>query len=248
MWRSFGKNSLFCAIFFLCSCKRSQEDRPAILYLASSLLPLKSSIETLAKKPLDLKFLSSSAIAQQLSQGAPCDGVVVADEEWQNFLNEKKFVDAKITVIATNSLVLASKQPQEKTFELSSLAQLSEKIILADPAYVPLGKYTEASLRKLGLFEKLKNHFILTHSAQMAVMLLKEGAASWAFLYQSDVDNQQIFKIVSIDKSMHEKIIYPFMVCVEGKEEYRKDIEKILLSTEFKSALKERGFGVPDEC
>src|SRR5690606_31687012 len=128
--------------FLLSSCTRSQENRPAILYLASSLLPLKSSIETLSQVPIELKFLSSSAIAQQVSQGAPCDGVVLADDEWQQFLSDKNLVGSEVKIIATNSLVLAGRTKLKNSLlTLQSLALSGQKIILADPNYVPLGRY-----------------------------------------------------------------------------------------------------------
>jgi molybdate transport system substrate-binding protein len=245
MWWGFIKNSFLVCAIFLGSCKRSEENRPAILYLASSLLPLKSSIEALAQKPLHLEFLSSAAIAQKISQGALCDGVVLADEEWQKFLADKNLVNPERKIIATNSLVLASKK--KVTSGLLSLLHSSQKIIIADPAYVPLGRYTQMALEKLDLFDKLKTRFVLAHSAQMALILLKQDAAALAFLYQSDVDKREVFSVANIDKNLHVQIIYPFLVCRNAQREHQKDIENILLSTAFNEALRKYGFGVIDD-
>lgn len=240
MWWGSIKNSLFLALVFLCSCKR-HEERGAILYLASSLLPLKTTIERGAKKPLELKFLNSAAIAQQIAQGAPCDAVVVADEEWSTFLLKKNLVAPDVKIFATNALVVASNKTISAVAPIEDLFKL-EKIILADPSFVPLGRYSKAALEKLGIFHMVKTRLILAHSAQMAVLLLEQGAANFALLYRSDIDNKKIFAVAPIDAQLHPPILYPFLVCQGAQAGHAREITALLMSKTIQETLKEKGF------
>lgn len=241
MWWGSIKNSLFLALIFFCSCKR-HEERGAILYVASSLLPLKTTIERGAKKPLELKFLNSAAIAQQISQGAPCDAVVVADQEWSAFLLEKNLVRPDVKIFATNALVVASNKAIPNAAPIKDLFASQEKIILADPSFVPLGRYSKAALEKLGMFHFLKTRLILAHSAQMAVLLLEQGAANFALLFRSDIDNKKIFAVAPIASELHPPILYPFLVCQGAQAGHAREITAVLMSKTVQARLKEKGF------
>ncbi len=247
----FIKNSLLIILFGCVSCKKKDEDRPAILYLASSLLPLAPAIEKAAKNsPLQLKFLSSAAIALQVSEGAPCDALVLADRLWQKHLLEKKLIEEKTRILITNELVLASTKEAKKeifvkTFSWHQMieAYSDQKLILADPNYVPLGRYSKIALENARLTPMITTA-IMAHSAQMALLLLKQKAASWAILYRSDIDHHNIVELALIKEFFNEAIEYPFVICRHAQEKHRQLIEKILLSDDFKMALRRHNFGV----
>lgn len=194
-----------------------------------------------------MKFLNSSAIAQQIEQGFPCDVVIVADNKWQNFLIERNLVDSHSKIFARNNLILAKNNSQTIFLTLEKLISKHEKIIVADPDYVPLGSYTKSALVTLGLFKQLEKNFIKAHSAQVARLLLKEGAANFAFLYASDVDNKNIFQATFIDAKLHPPIIYPLLQCKKSQKNHAHLLNSFLMSDEMQKILKNNGFGAARE-
>lgn len=250
MWWAFIRNSFLIFLFMCGACKKAEQHRPAILYLASSLGPLVPYIQKAAKNStLHIKVLSSSAIAQEVALGAPCDGLVLADRVWQSYLYDRKLIDPTAKIVATNALVLATTVEESNNFITGPswqqlLARHSDrKLILADPEYVPLGRYSKMALKRAGMTKRIENA-VIAHSAQMALVLLKQKAASLAILYQSDVDNKEIVALAPLKDSLTEKIAYPYVLCTQAKEEHRRLLDGILLSAEFREHLKRSHFGV----
>lgn len=120
MWWASIKNSFLIALLVSAlACQRSAPPA-ARLYLASSLMPLADDIERMAKDklPIDLIFLSSSVIAKQIEQGAPCEAAILADDRWRDHLLASGFVTDQVRVVASNTLVLAglakAERPQDQ--------------------------------------------------------------------------------------------------------------------------------------
>src|SRR5271170_6047065 len=85
----------FIPLFFAMACKQAENAGKARLYLASSLASLASDIDQLSRGSIEAIFLTSSAIARQIKEGALCDGVIVADEVWRDFLLKHHAVEPK---------------------------------------------------------------------------------------------------------------------------------------------------------
>ena len=253
---AFLKNSLLwlfmLALGFISCTLKPKAKTSARLYLASSLVPLKHSLETLAPRGLDLEllFLSSSLIAQQVANGALCDALILADREWEDYLLKKqanRFSDSRI--LATNTLVLAGlKPPSESTSFLQIIKNLSgpRQLIIADPNFVPLGRYSEQALKTLGVWEALQGKYLAAHSAHNARVLLEQGVAPYAILFHSDTNTQgPLYQVATLDSSLHKPVNYVFLACKPSMQ--AEALKKMLFSAEFKAELLKHNFGLPHE-
>lgn len=233
------KISSILALLILCSCQRTEP--LARVYLASSLAPLATELRNIAlieKLNLDLIFLTSSIIVKHIDEGAPCDAVVLADEELTRRLVSRGRVDHR-RVLATNRLVVATSDDTLK--KMADLTQLNRtKIIIADPDYVPLGRYSKEALEKIGVFRRWSEQFIVASSARHATMLLKQRLASVAILYATDAIHEQFQIIYEFNADMHRPAVYDTLICRDGK--YGAIIEKLLFSRRFQHVLEANGF------
>ena len=249
---AFLKNSILWVllVFLLCNCTLKPKPKtPTRLYLASSLLPLKNSLEALAPRELELEllFLSSSMIAQQVANGAPCDALILADREWQEYLIKKHAGFSSTKILATNTLVLAGLKPEKKSFaQIINNLQGPRQLIIADPAFVPLGRYSEQALRSSGLWEQVQGKFLSAHSAHNARVLLTQGVAPYALLFRSDIRAQgPLYQIATLDARLHKPVNYIFMACKSTMQS--EALETMLFSPEFKAELIKHNFGLPHE-
>lgn len=107
------------------------------------------------EEEIDFSFASSSVLARQISQGAPADLFVSANQKWMDFLAEKNaIVPETRTNLVQNALVMIA--PKN-----SQIAQLDVKnpqwqadlngsyLAVGDPAHVPAGKYAQEALTSL---------------------------------------------------------------------------------------------------
>jgi len=250
MWSAWVKNSLLASLLFLncaCNLRPSPKKNTARVYLASSLLPLKNYIEKLAPKnlALDLQFLSSSMIAQQVSQGAPWDALILADQEWLNYLEKKLEQKFQPKTFATNTLVLASLKPETKNINII-LNNLKSKLALADPEYVPLGRYSKQALEYLKLYKNLDSKIIFGSSAYNTRVLLERGAASYAVLFLSDTSKTgPIYLVSNFDRDTYDEINYIFISNKNSK--IICELELLLFSPELRTELIKYNFGLPHE-
>lgn len=244
MWWAFIRNSIGISVFLISACDGRRESSTKI-YLASSLIPLEHEIKKLALNSIDMVFLSSSAIAKQIEQGAPCDIAILADKKWRDYLVHKGLVNADTLNIATNSLVLASLvriNAQGNVKEVLDALSPREKLIIADPDFVPLGAYTKEALEELGVYKKLSSQLVRAHSARSASLLLKQRAASLAIIYRSDALGEGIKIVGEIARRHHRPIQYPLVVCKGARRHIASGLRRMIISDDFRKILLAKGF------
>src|SRR5689334_1825448 len=120
-----------------------------------------------------LSFAASSALARQVEQGAPADLFVSADEEWMDKLAGQNLLRAGTrSDILTNRLVLVTR----KGGAVRRLADLGDgKLVLADPAAVPAGKYAKAALESLGQWPAVEAKVVPAENVRAALALVEHG-------------------------------------------------------------------------
>ena len=245
MWWGFIENSvvIFFTLLLFAACKPTAHHATKI-YLASSLIPLGDAIKEHMHEPVDLVFLSSSAIAKQIEQGAPCEMAILADEAWRDYLLQKNLIIAKTESLLSNSLVLASVEAHDLQAAAIFFAKLPahERIIIADPDYVPLGTYTREALQSLGFYQKFELHFLRASSARQATIMLSQRAARFGVLYRSDALHAKLNIVFSFDAKSHRPIRYPLVQCKTAREKMLPDLVHTFLSKQFKDRFTSLGF------
>lgn len=248
LWASVRSSFLLVmAASFISSCQSKHKEK-SVLYLASSLAPLADDIKGFARKSLvsvDLIFLSSSAITKHIEYGARCDVAILADDRYSDHLVHQGLMIRYRDLMATNSLVIAGgpgaihASGLREAFGMMSRAN---KVILADPKFVPLGRYSEEALRNVDLFEVLKDRFIFAHSARHARILLEHNPHAMAILFNTDARGRRIKAIAEIDPGLHKPVRYPFLVCKDASKEAVEGIKRLFFSDGFQRSLRAQGF------
>ncbi|MBN2344029.1 MAG: molybdate ABC transporter substrate-binding protein, partial [Deltaproteobacteria bacterium] len=145
-------------------------DQVIRIYAAAGTRPVTSDIcdlfENLVQVNVERNFASSGTLARQISAGAEADLFVSANKQWIDFLSEKHLLKPEsIRTVARNTLVIVvpkgKKIPAPRFLSSYDIASSIEHISVGDPAYVPVGKYTEAVFNKLHWSESLREKQIL---------------------------------------------------------------------------------------
>jgi molybdate transport system substrate-binding protein len=165
--------------------------------------------------PAKISYAASSALARQIEQGAPADLIISADTDWMDYLAMKGLIRAGTRIdLFTNHLALIA--PKDSTVKLTiqrgfPLAKaLGEgRLAMAGPE-VPAGKYGEASLTALGVWDQVKGHTARGENVRAALQFVARGEAPLGIVYDTDVLTEPQVKIVGLfPDSSHPKIVYP---------------------------------------
>jgi molybdate transport system substrate-binding protein len=122
-----------------------------------------------------------------------------------------------------NTLVLVEKRDGLKKIELKPGADLAGllgpagRLAVGDPAHVPVGIYAEQALRKLGLWESVKDRLAPADSVRAALMLVERGETNAGIVYSTDVRVAPAVSVAAIfPADTHEPIRYPVAVVSHG--------------------------------
>lgn len=194
-------------------------------------------------------FAASGTLLQQIDKGAPVDVFATADQETMSKAQERGLIDpATRKDFAGNRLVLIV--PADGGKLVAKLADLSraevKRIAVGDPAFVPVGRYTEQALRSAGLLEALKPKFIPGNSVRQVLDYVSRGEVDAGFVYATDAGVAKDKVNVLLEAGGHDPIVYPIAaVAASGKKELAAKFLSFLLGAEGRSVLARYGFSTP---
>ena len=129
-------------------------------------------------------FAASSALAQQIDEGAPADVFVSADEPTMAKVVDDGDVVGSPVVVARNRLSIAvEKGNPKRVTSLRDLARPGTVVVLCAPA-VPCGRYAAAALSKAGVTVKPAS---LEENVKAVVTKVALGEADAGIVYVTDV-------------------------------------------------------------
>ncbi|HEY4031814.1 MAG TPA: molybdate ABC transporter substrate-binding protein [Caulobacteraceae bacterium] len=165
--------------------------------------------------PARISYAASSALARQIEQGAPADLYISADTDWMDYLAQKKLIRPGTRVdLFTNHLALIG--PKDSAVKLIvkrgfPLAQAlgQGRLAMAGPE-VPAGKYGQASLTALGVWDQVKDKTARGENVRATLQFVARGEAPLGIVYDTDALSEPSVKIVGLfPDSSHPKIVYP---------------------------------------
>ena len=194
-------------------------------------------------------YAASSTLAKQIEQGAPADVFVSADTDWMDYAISKKNINEPTRVnLLGNSIVLIAPKDSKidnvtiaQGFDLAKLAG-DGKIATGDVKAVPVGKYAQAALEKLGAWQAAAPKFAMAESVRAALALVARGEAVLGIVYSTDAKVEPGVKIVgTFPADSHPPIIYPVAATTTAKTE-AKDYLAFLHSSAAKAIFEKYGF------
>lgn len=197
-------------------------------------------------------FASSSALARQITQGAPVDIFISADQQWMDFLAEKGEIEAASRkTIAGNALVMIA--PKESHIESVDLtddqwqsALNGAFLAVGDPAYVPAGIYAKAAFTYLNQWDSLQKKLARADNVRKALLLVEKGEVPLGVVYQTDAmisaDNVKIVAV--FPEKSHMPVEYPAAIVKGHERAETRDFFDYLHSAPAKAIFRQNGFTI----
>ena len=203
------------------------QPRPITVFAAASLQNVLTEAgkawTARSRRKVRFSFAASSAIARQVEQGAPADIVVLADGEWMDYLAERRLIaPATRTNLLTNRLALIAPAASKIRLTIARGFALPQalgdgRLALAAPE-VPAGKYAEAALASLGVWNTVKDRTARGENVRTALQFVARGEAPLGVVYDTDAKVEPRVRIVGLfPASSHPPIRYPAAMVVGGQ-------------------------------
>lgn len=220
--------ALVCAASLASIPVRAQAAKPSVLIFAAASLQtaldeLAEPIQRATGTSVRMSYAASSALAQQIVEGAPADVFVSADLEWMDYVAARKLIrpDSRVNLLG-NRLVLIA--PRDEPVKLSigpgfGLAKAlgSGRLAVADPAAVPAGKYARAALTALGVWDSVANRIAPAENVRGALLLVSRGEAPLGIVYATDAKaNPGVVIVDTFPATSHPAIVYPVAITSTG--------------------------------
>src|SRR5438445_163917 len=158
---------------------------------------MKGAIESLGRQftqnrpgvMLRYNFGSSGELQKQIEAGAPVDLFISAAQRQMDELESKGLIIGPTRrVFARNVLTVI--KPADSKLDLSKPADLLagrvQKIVIGNPKTVPVGQYSEESLRALGLWNQVQPKLVLAENVRQALDYVTRGEVDAGFVYTTD--------------------------------------------------------------
>lgn len=247
---------LFSALLMAIAGAAPAAERIVTVFAASSLTDVLDEIgkayseET--RVPVRFSFAASSALARQVESGSPADVFVSADQEWMDYLAERRLIQASTRVdVVTNSLVLVAPADSKVVLRVAPQFRLREalgakgRLATGDPASVPVGKYAKAALTKLGVWDSVADRIVPAENVRSALNFVALGEAPLGIVYATDArGNAKVRVVDTFPASSHEPITCPAAVTSRGGADAAGFVQ-FLRGARARAIFTRYGFGTP---
>jgi molybdate transport system substrate-binding protein len=233
--------------------QRAQE--PLTVFAAASLTDTLQKISdaytAASGVPVRLSFAASSALARQIESGARVDLFFSADEEWMDYLQERRLIQSETRVaLLENRLVLIAPSESTAAIDLESKPSLLPalgargRVAIADPDAVPAGRYGRAALMSLGMWRDVERRLARAENVRVALMYVARGETPLGIVYATDAQLDRRVRVVDVfPVSAHPTITYPVALTSSARPAAKAYLE-YLRSDAARKMFEEAGFTV----
>jgi molybdate transport system substrate-binding protein len=180
--------------------------------------------------PVRFSFAASSTLAKQIESGAGADIFASADEEWMDYLAERKLiVPATRESHLGNTLVLITPPGDKRTVEIKPGFDLAGmigdgKLATGDPTHVPVGRYAEQALTTLGIWSAVAPKIARTDNVRSALLFVERGEVPFGIVYGTDAAASGKVNVAgTFPANSHQPVSYPFAIIAKhDRAEVRK--------------------------
>ena len=215
------RHGMTALLLALCATTGQSAERVLTVFAAASLTNVLQeagdAYTAQTKQPVRFSFAASSALARQIESGAPADVFVSADQDWMNYLQARNLLaPATRANIVANSLVLVAPVDSRLSlriapgFALAAALGADGRLATGDPASVPVGKYAQAALTKLGVWPSVEKRVVAADNVRTALNFVGRGEAPLGIVYATDAMTEPRVRVVdTFPAATHEPITYP---------------------------------------
>jgi len=163
-----------------------------------------------------LSFASSAVLARQIEAGFPADAFFSADEDWMDYLEQRRLLRTGTRVnVLGNRLALVSPAGSTLALRIAPGFPLRSalgagRLALGDPESVPAGRYGRAALTSLGVWDAIQDRIVRADNVRGALMFVARGEAPLGIVYETDARADPKVRIVDLfPADSHPPIVYP---------------------------------------
>lgn len=196
-------------------------------------------------------FASSSTLAKQIESGASADIFASADEQWMDYLAERKLIEpATRSSRLGNTLVLITPAGDRRPVDIKPGFDLAGmigngKLATGDPAHVPVGRYAQQALTKLGIWDAVAPKIARTDNVRAALLLVERGEAPFGIVYRTDAAASGKVNIAgTFPADSHPPVSYPFAILARRDRPEVKRFFEYLYGPEAQAAYRRAGFSI----
>jgi molybdate transport system substrate-binding protein len=231
------------------------DDKGPLIFAAASLKDALDAVNAQRAKESGKQavpsYAASSALAKQIEQGAPADIFISADEDWMNYLAERKLIksDTRFDLLGNTLVLIAPKDSKIETkiaegFPLATLLG-DGHLAMANTDSVPAGKYGKAALTKLGVWDSVKDKVAQADNVRAALALVSRGEAPLGIVYATDAKSDPNVKVIyTFPEGTHPPIIYPAAIIASSTNTNAPSLIAYLKSAAAQSVFKDQGFKI----
>jgi molybdate transport system substrate-binding protein len=194
-------------------------------------------------------FAASSTLARQIESGASADIFASADEEWMNYLAERKLIEpATRSSRLGNALVLITPASDKRAVDIKPWFDLAGmigngKLATGDPAHVPVGRYAQQALTKLGIWDAISPKIARTDNVRAALLLVERGEAPFGIVYATDAAASGKVNIAgAFPADSYQPVSYPFAILAKRDQPEVKSFFEYLYGPEAQAVYRKAGF------
>jgi len=196
-------------------------------------------------------FAASSVLAKQIEAGAPAGVFLSADTDWMDYLAKRALLRAGTRRdLLGNALVLIA--PAENPVHLTlaphvdlAAALAGGRLATGDPDSVPAGRYAQAALTSLGIWEQVAPHLVRAENVRSALEYVARGEATLGIVYRTDALAEKRVRVVAVfPADSHAPIVYPVALTRSAGAEAAA-FEDFLESAAAREIFTRYGFEMP---
>jgi molybdate transport system substrate-binding protein len=248
---------LFAVLLALLSAGMARaQDRPAevMVFAASS---LQSALEDIGRRyrqqtggGVRFSFAASSVLARQIEQGAPGALFASADEAWMDYLVQRDLIAAGTRrSLLGNRLVLIVPAASRAEIELkpgvdfAALLGAEGRWVTGDPASVPVGRYAQQALTRLGAWEAARDRLVRTENVRVALAFVERGEAAAGIVYETDAALSTRVRVAAVfPADSHAPVSYPFAIVARNDSPAARGFLRFLEGAQAGEVFRKFGF------
>jgi molybdate transport system substrate-binding protein len=198
----------------------SQPAQALVVFAAASLTDALAEVgrafTASTQVPVLPSFAASSVLAKQIEAGAPAEVFVSADSDWMDYLEKRGLLRAATRHdLLGNRLVLIAPRTSPARVVLAAHVDLTAalgggRLATGDPDSVPVGRYAQAALTHLGIWEQVAPRLVRAENVRSALEYVARGEATLGIVYRTDALAEKRVRVVDVfPPGSHPPIIYP---------------------------------------
>jgi len=159
-----------------------------------------------------LNFGASGALLQQLAKGAPVDVFASADQETMDRAQKEGLVHAadRKDFVRNKLVLIVPAGAKTVPASLNDLTQAGyARVAIANPASVPVGRYSQTALEAAQLWATLQPRAVHTQNVRQSLDYVARGEVDAGFVYATDAALMKDKVKVAFEVPLQTAILYP---------------------------------------